>query len=75
MAAKQISRTEFDSGLSEKERNEFIASGGTIYDGKEPPLQTRPAKDTYLISRKLYNSLSASEERALNEKYVVEIID
>jgi hypothetical protein len=72
--AKQISRDQFESNLSQKERDEFIAAGGTLYDGKESPVRP-PEKPEYLISRGLYDSLSVGKEQALNDQYRVVIID
>jgi hypothetical protein len=71
---EQMSRDEWDQ-LPAKERDEFISKGGRLYDGKQPPVVKPPEKTEYLISRRLYNSLSAGQEMHLNEKYRVVIID
>lgn len=72
--SEQISRDAFDQ-LSARERDEAIARGVQLYDGKEPPRARTPEKPVYSISRRLYDSLSVGQERALNEKYAVQIIE
>jgi hypothetical protein len=72
--SERMSRDEFDA-MSGADKNRFIASGGTVYDGKEPPGIRTPEKPKYLISRKLYNSLSAGQEWRLCETYTVRIVE
>jgi hypothetical protein len=72
--SKQMSRDDFDA-MTAQERSEFIRAGGTLYDGDKPPQPKQPVKPEYLISRKLYNSLTPGQEQVLNEKHTVVIID
>jgi hypothetical protein len=72
--SEQISRDEWDQ-LPAKERDEFIRNGGTLYDGKTPPPVRTPENPEYLISRRLYDSLTVGQEMELNRKYRVQIID
>jgi hypothetical protein len=72
---EQMSRDAWERLPSQKERDEFIRSGGTLYDGKTPPVVQTSAKPDYWISRKLYDSLSVGQERNLIENYTVRIVD
>jgi hypothetical protein len=72
--SNQMSRDSFDS-MTASEQNEFIKNGGTLYDGKRPPEPPRMEKSEYLISRRLYDSLTVGQEQELNRKYAVVIID
>jgi hypothetical protein len=71
-----MSRAEFDNELSESEKNEFMKSGGFLYDGDSPPKPAQsPAKEIYPMARWRYNNLTESERYSLRQRYSVQIID